>query len=71
MDWLNTLNTHWAPVLWILIAGVFLLAWYLALRGKHRLEINKAAIEVHRRRFHAGEITEEEFERISKKLLNG
>lgn len=70
MDWLNTLNTHWAPVLWILITGVFLLAWYLALRGKHQLEIKKAAIEVHRRRLYAGEITEEEFDKLQHSLKN-
>jgi uncharacterized membrane protein len=70
MDWLNTLNTNWAPVLWILISGVFLLAWYLALRGKHRLEIKNAAIEVHRRRFYAGEITEEEFDKLQHSLKN-
>ena len=68
MDWLNALNTHWAPVLWLLLAGVFLLIWYLAMRGKHRFEIRNAAVEVHRRRFQTGEISKEEFNRLKSSL---
>ncbi|WP_441000468.1 hypothetical protein [Fodinibius sp. SL11] len=70
MDWLNALNTHWAPVLWLLLAGVFLLIWYLALRGKHRLEIRNATVEVNRRRFQTGEISKEEFNRLKSSLTN-
>ncbi|SHF39205.1 hypothetical protein SAMN05443144_10844 [Fodinibius roseus] len=70
MDWLNALNTHWAPVLWILLAGVFLLIWYLAMRGKHRLEIRNAVVEVHRRRFQTGEISKEEFNRLKSSLTD-
>lgn len=70
MDWLNALNTHWAPVVWILMTGVFLLIWYFALRGKHRLEISNTAIEVHRRRFQTGEISKEEFNRVKSSLTN-
>jgi len=70
MEWFHALNTHWAPLLWILLAGVFLLVWYLALRDKHQLEIRNAAREVHRRRFKAGEISEDEFNRLKKSLTN-
>ncbi|MDZ7773830.1 MAG: hypothetical protein U5K31_13985 [Balneolaceae bacterium] len=70
MDWLNAMNTYWAPVLWILLAGVFSMIWYLALRGKHRLEIRNAAVEVHRRRLHSGEISKEEFNRLKRSLSN-
>lgn len=70
MDWLNALNTHWAPVLWILMAGVFLLIWYLAQRRKHRLEIRNAAIEVHLRRLQSGEISKEEFNNLKQSLSN-
>jgi uncharacterized membrane protein len=70
MDLLDALNTHWAPILWVLLAGGFLLIWYLALRGKHRLEIGNAAIEVHRRRLQSGEISKEEFKRLKQSLSN-
>jgi uncharacterized membrane protein len=70
MDWLNALNTHWAPVLWILLAGVSLLIWYFALRRKHQNEIRNAAIEIHRRRLQTGEISKEEFNRLKQSLSN-
>ncbi|HLR25899.1 hypothetical protein [Fodinibius sediminis] len=69
MEWLNTLNA-WAPVLWILLSGVLLLIWYLALRGKHRLEVRNAATEVYHRRFQTGEISKEEFNRLKSSLTN-
>lgn len=70
MDWLSTLNTHWASALWMILAGAFLQIWYLALRGKHRLEIRNAALEVHLRRFKTGEISKEEFNRLKKSLTS-
>ena len=70
MDWLNALNTHWAPALWILMAGVSLLIWYFALRRKHQNEIRNAAIEIHRRRLQTGEISKEEFNRLKQSLSN-
>jgi|AntRauTorcE11897_2_1112592.scaffolds.fasta_scaffold23728_2 uncharacterized membrane protein len=68
MDWLNALNTLWAPVIWILSSGVFLLVWYFALRRKHKVDISNAAIKIHRKRFINNEISQKEFERLKESL---
>lgn len=65
MESLNEIITNWYPVLFILSAAVALVVWAWASRRKARLDIDKAAKLILERKYRNGQISKEEYERLT------
>lgn len=63
MESLNEILTNWYPILFLMSAGIALIVWAWASKRKARLEIDKAAKLILKRRYRNGQISKEEYEK--------
>ena len=63
MEPLNEIITNWYPVLFLVSSVIALTVWLWASKKKARLDIDKAAKLILKRRYRNGQISKEEYER--------